>query len=137
MKTHSDNILAIVPRLVVRDGAAALEFYAKALGATVHDQHTDGDRGGALIHAELRVGPTSFTLTEEKRDWHNDAPPSLGGSPVILTLAVADATSVWNQLVAAGADVVFPLRDQPYGAREGRARDPFGHLWIISQRLHA
>jgi uncharacterized glyoxalase superfamily protein PhnB len=38
-------------------------------------------------------------------------------------------------MIEAGAAIVFPIDDQFYGKREGRLRDPFGHLWIISQPL--
>jgi PhnB protein len=31
-------------------------------------------------------------------------------------------------------DVVFPLQEFA-GERLGRARDPFGHLWLLGQRL--
>ena len=24
------------------------------------------------------------------------------------------------------------IKDRPYGKREGRIRDPFGHLWVLS-----
>ncbi len=37
-------------------------------------------------------------------------------------------------MVAGGATVVFPIADQFYGAREGRLRDPSGHLWILSKK---
>jgi hypothetical protein len=30
---------------------------------------------------------------------------------------------------------VVPVADRPYGKREGRIEDPFGHLWIVSQIL--
>jgi len=33
------------------------------------------------------------------------------------------------------AEVVVPIEDRPYGKREGRLRDPFGHLWILSQQI--
>lgn len=33
----------------------------------------------------------------------------------------------------AGAEIVIPIEDRYYGRREGRLRDPAGHLWIISQ----
>ena len=33
-----------------------------------------------------------------------------------------------------GATVVFPLQEF-CGERMGRVRDPFGHLWILTQRL--
>jgi uncharacterized glyoxalase superfamily protein PhnB len=35
-------------------------------------------------------------------------------------------------LVEAGATEIVPVEDRPYGKCEGRVRDPFGHLWIIS-----
>ncbi len=31
--------------------------------------------------------------------------------------------------------MVFPLADQFYGERGGRLRDPFGHQWMLSQRI--
>jgi PhnB protein len=37
-------------------------------------------------------------------------------------------------MCAAGAEVVFPL--QAFcGERMARVRDPFGHLWILAQRI--
>jgi PhnB protein len=35
-------------------------------------------------------------------------------------------------MVGAGAEEVVPVEERPYGRCEGRVRDPFGHLWIIS-----
>jgi PhnB protein len=43
--------------------------------------------------------------------------------------------AVWEQALSAGAEVIFPLDDQFYGDRAGRIRDPFGHQWILSQRI--
>jgi PhnB protein len=37
--------------------------------------------------------------------------------------------------VAAGAEVIYPLEDQFYGERAGSLRDPFGHQWMLSQRV--
>jgi PhnB protein len=34
----------------------------------------------------------------------------------------------------AGATVIFPLQELA-GDRMGRVRDPFGHLWILSERI--
>jgi uncharacterized glyoxalase superfamily protein PhnB len=35
-------------------------------------------------------------------------------------------------MVEHGAVVIVPIEDRPYGRCEGRLRDPFGHLWILS-----
>jgi PhnB protein len=30
---------------------------------------------------------------------------------------------------------LIPLADQFHGDRAGRVRDPFGHVWILSQKI--
>jgi uncharacterized glyoxalase superfamily protein PhnB len=30
---------------------------------------------------------------------------------------------------------MFPVADQPYGLRQGRVVDPFGHHWLIGRPL--
>jgi len=38
-------------------------------------------------------------------------------------------------MVEGGATVIVSIEDRPWGKRQGRIRDPFGHLWLISQDL--
>lgn len=38
-------------------------------------------------------------------------------------------------MVKGGGTVIVSIEDRPWGKREGRIRDPFGHLWVISQDL--
>lgn len=125
---------SIRPRLVVQDGVAAIDFYISTIGAT--ELHRFADPSGRIVDAELRVGADVFSLTEEQ-DGVNLSPVSLGGSPLLLTLTVDDADAVGAAMEQAGAEVVFPIDDQFYGRREGRLRDPFGHLWIVSQVIES
>jgi PhnB protein len=127
----------LVPHLVVKGAARAIAFYVDALGARELGRATDHKLGDLIVHAELAIGDARFTVAEEARDWQNDAPTSLGGSPVVLTLTVGDARAVAARMEKAGATVVYPVADQFYGKRQGRLRDPFGHLWIVSQDLEA
>ena len=127
------TISSLTPRLVVSNAARAIAYYAQALGAKVLERHEDD--GGHVVFAALAIGELKITLTEEKRDWHNLSPSLLGGSPVLLTLAVDDADAIGNQMERAGAKVVFPIDDHGYGFRDGRLVDPFGHYWIVSQAL--
>lgn len=46
---------------------------------------------------------------------------------------VPDADAVGQAMEAGGAEVIIPIEARYYGPREGRLRDPFGHLWILSQ----
>jgi PhnB protein len=121
---------ALTPRLVVRRAEDALKFYARVFDARVEARHAEPD--GHVVNAEFSIGELTIELTEEKRDWNNVSPESLGGSPVILNLVVDDVDEVARRLTAAGAEVVFPVADQFYGQRAGRFRDPFGHVWIVA-----
>jgi PhnB protein len=117
--------------LIVKDAPRAIDFYVKALGAKEVARHADPNFGGRIVHATLSVADSTFTLAEEARDWHNHAPTSLGGTPVILMLQVDDPDALGKRMEDAGAKVVFPIADQFYGRREGRFVDPFGHMWIV------
>lgn len=131
----------LVPLIVVRGAAQAIEFYVRALGAQVLARYEHGTERH-LSHADLlldsAMGPgiasAMFSVTEEARAWNSDAPPSLAGSPVVLQLAVADAGGVLSSMCDAGATVVFPMQEF-LGEHMARVRDPFGHLWILHQRF--
>ena len=48
-----EHLHTVTPRLVVRDGAAAIDFYRGAFGAAeIGERFTGSD--GELIHAEVR-----------------------------------------------------------------------------------
>ena len=53
---------------------------------------------------------------------------------MVLQLRVADVDAAFARMCTAGATVVFPLVDF-CGERMGPVRDPFGHLWLLLQRL--
>ena len=90
-----------------------------------------------MIHAELQIGDSVVMITEEAADAAPaKSPQSLGGSvTAIMATYWEDVDAGWNRAVSAGAEVVYPLEDQFYGERGGRLRDPFGHQWMLSQRL--
>lgn len=124
----------LTPRLVVSDAAKAIEFYRTAFGAEEITRHTDAD--GAIVHAELSVDGASFNLKDESPTSASGvsdlAPTSYGGTPVFLALTVPDARAVAGRMEAAGASVIFPVDDHPYGTM-GRLADPYGHVWILHQ----
>jgi PhnB protein len=123
-----------VPRLIVDDPDEAIEFYRQGLGARLVERYVLDE---VVVHAALAVGDASFTLAAEVRDWGLLSPRSVGGASSLVTLDVPDAPAVAAAMVAAGAEIVVPVIDRPYGRCEGRVRDPFGHLWIPSHHLDA
>jgi PhnB protein len=123
----------LTPLLIVRDAASAIAFYLQTLGAKEIRRYLHPTKN-TISHADLVLGSASFSITEEARAWNSDAPPTLGGSPVVLQLHVDDVDTVFEAMCRAGATVIFPLQEFA-GERMGRVRDPFGHLWIVSQRI--
>ncbi len=125
----------ICPRLVVANVDDAVTYYEKCLGA----QHGPrfAEPSGHVVHAELRIGDSDISLTQSREEWGLRAPEALGGSQMLLTLTVDDSSAVSVAMVAGGGTAIIPIEDRPYGKREGRVRDPFGHLWVVSQDLAA
>jgi PhnB protein len=131
-----EHLHTVTPRLVVRAGAEAIDFYRAAFGAEDVGERFTGP-GGELIHAEVRIGDSIVMITEDAGDngAPAQAPPSAGGTvTAIMATYWPNVDEVWERAVAAGAEVIFPLADQFYGERGGRLRDPFGQQWMLSQR---
>lgn len=124
------EIQNLYPNLVVADAAAAIDFYRSAFGARETARYTDST--GKIVHAEITIG--DFTVGVKDEGYGDAAPASLGGTPVMMALDVSDADATAEAATNAGATVIHPVSDQPYGDRAGRVADPFGHQWMISQR---
>jgi PhnB protein len=122
---------AIVPMLSVRNGVRAIEFYKAAFGAG--ELFRLDDESGAVV-ARLSVGEAEFWLADESPAHLNFSPESLGGGTVRMVMMVDDPDGAFEQAVAAGATVVWPVSNQ-YGWRLGRIVDPFGHHWEIGKPL--
>jgi PhnB protein len=131
-----EHLRTVTPRLVVRSGAGAIEFYGKAFGAEELGERFTGP-GGEVIHAEVRIGDSVVMISEESdEDAPAKSPESLGGVvSAIMALYWEDVDAAWDRAVTAGAEIIFPLADQFYGERGGRLRDPFGQQWMMSQHI--
>ncbi len=127
------NDFVIIPRLVVSDGPAAADYYLACFDAVERERAFLPD--GRMVQSEIVIGDQQLFVTQADGETAV-GPGDLGGSPVLLTVRVADADATWAAMLDGGAEVVHPLADQFYGRREGRLRDPWGHLWILSQALN-
>jgi PhnB protein len=87
------------------------------------------------MSVELRLGDGLLHLADEFPELDVLAPPSIGGTAVVLALEVADAEAAFSSAVAAGAEVRQPLQEAFWGDLHGQLEDPFGHRWNISQHL--
>jgi PhnB protein len=122
-------VSALYPFLAVRDTDAAIAFYAEAFGATVHERL---EAPGGVVVAVLEIDGMPFGVATEAPDLGTPSPETSGATTVRVSLHVDDPDAAAARAIAAGAQEMFPVTDQPYGLRQGRVVDPFGHHWLIA-----
>ena len=113
--------------IAVPDLEASATFYRDVLGFVVHEI---GDPGWRLyVHGAARI------MAGECRD----ALPAgqLGDHAYVAYLDVDDVDARHARVVAAGAEVVKPLRDEPWGLREFGVRTADGHRLMCGQPYRA
>ena len=115
------------PAFRARDARASIRFLVDALGFTETAVFGDGD---TVAHAELAWPPGGGVMLGSVRDLPDDPWPAVPGSCAAY-LVTDDADAVHARAVAAGAEVVQPLRDTDHGSREFAVRDPEGNLWSV------
>jgi uncharacterized glyoxalase superfamily protein PhnB len=125
--------MPITPHLVVQGAERAATFYSEAFGAEELSRIPTPD--GRLMSVQLRIGDGLIHLADEFPEMGVLAPPTVGGTSVVLALEVADAEGVFAQAVAAGAQVRQRLADVFWGDKHGQLDDPFGHRWNVSQHV--
>jgi PhnB protein len=123
----------LAPYLVVNGAARAIEFYKKAFGAEERYRLIDPD-SGRIGHAEITIRGMLLMLSDEYPSF-KQSPSTLGATTIKLCLMTEQVDADFARAIEAGAEVVFELKDQFYGFREGRLRDPFGHEWTLSQEI--
>lgn len=123
----------ITAHIVVNGADAAATFYTRAFGAEETERIPTPD--GRLMSVQLRIGDSVLHVSDGFPEMGVVAPPTLGGSPVVLALDVSDADEAFTRAVDAGATVRQPVGDMFWGERHGQLEDPFGHRWNISQFL--
>ncbi|HEV2511846.1 VOC family protein [Bosea sp. (in: a-proteobacteria)] len=129
----------IQAHLCVKGGEAAIAFYEKAFGAqcAFKAMAEDGER---VMHANLAMFGSEVMLHDEFPEFGGDvlAPHSRSGASMTISInlpAPADVDAAIARAASAGADVVMPASDVFWGARYGRLRDPFGHVWAFNAPL--
>lgn len=129
----------IQPHLCVAGGNAAIAFYEKAFSAqcTFKAMAEDGER---VMHANLALFGGEIMLHDAFPEFggHVMAPAGHGAASITLSINLpspADVDVALANAETAGAEVIMPASDVFWGARYGRIRDPFGHVWAFNAPL--
>ena len=133
VKPIPDGYHSVTPYLIIKNAAAAIDFYKKAFGAT--ELLRMGQPDGKVGHAEIKIGDSPIMLADEFPEIGYKSPTTLGGSPVSLMIYVEDVDAVFSRAVAEGAEAQRPLENKFYGDRTGSLIDPFGHLWHVATHI--
>src|SRR3954464_16049260 len=119
--------MTITPHIVVQGAERAAAFYSDAFGAEEVERIPTPD--GRLMSVQLRIGDAVLHLADEFPEMGVLAPPSTGGTPVVLALEAAEADAVCGRAIGAGGTVRQPVQEMFWGDRHGQLEDPFGHRW--------
>jgi uncharacterized glyoxalase superfamily protein PhnB len=121
--------MTIHPTLRYDDPKAAIAFLTGALGFVEQHVYTADD--GSIAHAELSFGDSPDASGVLMIGARRDPPGPFDTGRAVIYLAVEDADAHHARAVAAGAEVVMELVDQPYGSREYAVTDPEGNVWSV------
>ncbi len=128
----SESRSTVIPGHRYRNAPAAIEWLSKVFGFERHAVY-EGENG-TIGHAELTLGNGMIMLGSGKDDEFGrgfKSPDELGGVETrSLYIVVPDADAAHARAVAAGAQIIRPLQNTPYGSREFGVKDPEGHTWI-------
>ena len=122
---------AVTPGLQYRDAPAAIDWLVTVLGFRVVERHDEPD--GAVAHARLawHSGQVFVSTRRDNGPWSSAGPAS-------IALNTADAAEVDERFARAseaGADLLSPLEDTPFGSHQFNVRDPEGNLWTLGTYL--
>lgn len=114
-----------------QDAPAAIDWLCRAFG--FERRLVVPDEAGGIAHAQLvfRGGMVMLASARDDAFGRRMAPPSATGGVTTqgVYVVVDDADAHHARATAAGAKVVYALKDEDYGGRGYACLDPEGHLW--------
>lgn len=125
---HLDLVTIVVP-----DYDEAVAFFQDALGFVVAEDApstTNDGRPKRWVVVRPPDGGTGFLLARADGPAQTARVGDQTGGRVTFFLRVDDFAAAYEKLVAAGIELVGPIREERYG-RLQVFRDPFGNLWDL------
>ena len=137
------GIRTVVPMLAYEDAAAAIDWLERAFGFSEQADMRYTDPDGTVTHAELRAGLGLIMLASPTRDYQSpkrhretcEAAAAWSRVPWVIDgvqVEIDDVDAHHERAAAAGARLLTPIRDEPYG-RLYNAEDLEGHRWMFIQ----
>jgi uncharacterized glyoxalase superfamily protein PhnB len=128
--------MPVIPYLFYEDVAAAMDWLSDAFGFTETLRHTASD--GTVTHVEFTWSGESIMLgVVDRGEGHALGYRAARGKPhsSFVLLMIPEVETHFERAVRAGATVIAPPEDKPYGQRQYTVEDPEGHRWSFSQQV--
>lgn len=119
-----------MPCLRYADATAAIAWLCEAFSFEEHLVVPTDD--GGVAHAQLTLGSAMIMLGSARADAFGELhglPAELGAVTQSAYVVVPEIDAHYERAVAAGAEIVMPIKDEDYGGRAYSARDLEGHVW--------
>jgi uncharacterized glyoxalase superfamily protein PhnB len=118
----------VCPYLLYEDAAAALEWLTRVFGCAERMRMTADV--GVVHHAEIEFARDGVVMLGQPADYRS--PKALGTATAWVHVYVDDVDAHYERAQAAGAEIVQPPADQPYGDRRYDVKDLEGHPWSFA-----
>jgi PhnB protein len=118
----------IIPYLFYRDVQAALDFLRRAFGFE-EEMRTGTPSGG--MHGEASFQGQLVMMGQGAHERGLRTPRAAGAATMGVFVYLDDVDAHYAAAKAAGAEIVHPPKDVPYG-RTYSALDPEGHPWFFT-----
>src|SRR5215471_11934819 len=120
----------VVPVLVYDDVDSAVDWLCATFGFT--ERLRAGGPGGPASHAQLKIGDSAIMLGRRGAEFK---PPRPNEVCQYVIVHVQDVDEHFERARKAGAHIVRPPVNMPFGERQYTAEDPGGHRWTFSQSI--
>jgi uncharacterized glyoxalase superfamily protein PhnB len=118
----------IIPYLFYREVPAALDFLCHAFGFK-EEMRTGTPNGG--MHGEASLQGQLVMMGQGAQERRLRTPCDAGAATMGVFVYLDDVDRHYEIAKAAGAEIVHPPKDVPYG-RTYSAVDPEGHPWFFT-----
>jgi uncharacterized glyoxalase superfamily protein PhnB len=125
-RNRSAPPVSVTPVLVYPDVAAAVGWLCQVFGFT--ERVRIGDH-----RAQLAFGDGALIVADASHG--RRSPDDLPGATHSILVRLDDVDRHHADAVSAGAAIVSPPTDTPFGERQYSAVDPAGHHWTFTQSI--
>lgn len=124
MSAIPEGFNSVIPSLVLKDAAKAIETYKKAFGAKELSRMQNPETG-KIMHACIEIGTSRLFLSDEM-------PGCMAASNSSFYMYMPDVDAAFAQAKSSGLTEKFAPQDMFWGDRMGTVVDENGIAWTLA-----